>query len=295
MKLLRLTKQNVLKSFVSLGFISCVLITFGICFSSEIALENNETSITVFNIIMGKNDVLFDDFHYAFEAVLMNGSGSWLMMFLPIIVSLVYVPLFCDERESRMTRYVIGKVGKLSYNWGNFIANFLVSGLAVMLGYALFMITCGFFFPPISAYPEDQQAIFKNMLENDLIYRNLGLVAWEISQFLCIFVYSAMWSLPAFGMSAVIRNKYLLTCIPFFVKYILDQGTQKLMFDAMQDWMNIDVKKFDFIQIISTNSLRSIFNSGHVMWKIAVLQGAILIVFLVSHNLLMNRRFDLGD
>ena len=141
--MLRLISSNFKKCFTDITFYMCIVLVFGLCFTATVISDPiTEDPLTVLDIII-RNDsqLVLDNVQLnAFEIFKAGGTGNWLVMFLPIIVSFSFAKRFCDSRESRFIRLETIRLSRLSYNLGTLISAVLLSGLAVVIGYLLYGI-----------------------------------------------------------------------------------------------------------------------------------------------------------
>jgi hypothetical protein len=292
---LKLIKQNFYKLFTSVGFYACVAITFVLSFTASVSVKPDGFPENLFEVIFTKSgEELMRSTEYCFTNVVITGGGWWLAMFIPIIAAFPFIPIFSDERDSRFGRSVIFRSGKFRYNTGNFFSAFFASGFAIAIGYSLFLLVTSFIFPNLSEYPEDMREMIEIMLTGNVLYVKFGTIGLVFSEILEIFLYSAMWSLPAFLLCSLIRNKYLIICIPFFLKYSIDGIFSKIQNTVSADFENIDIKKLEIISTLNPNGLMYIFQDSNALQVLLVTSGFLLAGF-VLFNVLMNRRLDLGD
>jgi hypothetical protein len=292
---LKLIKQNFYKLFTSVGFYACIAITFVLSFTAGISVKPDTFPENLFEAMFTKNGAeLLQSTDYCFTNVVISGGGWWLAMFIPIIAAFPFIPIFSDERESRLGRNVIFRTGKFSYNTGNFLSSFFGSGLAIAVGYSLFLLVTSFIFPHISDYPAEMRSSAEIILMENAAYSELGITGLILSEILEIFLYSAMWSLPAFLLCSLIRNKYLIMCIPFFLKYSIDGISSRIQDAAYEDFENLDVKMIEIIGMLNPNGLMYIFQNSSSTQILMITIGFFLASF-VLFNVFMNRRLDLGD
>jgi hypothetical protein len=114
-------------------------------------------------------------------------------------------------------------------------------------------------------------------------------------KFIEMFFYGAFSALPAFFLTAFMKNKYLIICIPFFAKYALTQTTQKLFMQAMTDFENIDTKLLNFARITDLNAIRSIFSYTTGAWENILFYAILIFLAFAIYIVSMNRRLDYAD
>lgn len=290
------------KVVTSLGFYGCIIITLLVSFTAVLNLnleKNVEESII--NVFMNYNkSELLSATNFSAYIVFEKGGNSWLSMFIPIIAAFSFIPLFCDQRESKSIRYSAFRVNKFSYNSGNFITAFISGGLAVMIGYALFGIAIYFMFPSLGEYSSGMQTEFVEMLklQNEGLsnaYSKVGMPVLVIAQLIEMFLYGAFSAILAFLLASIIRNKYLVLCIPFFLKYMLNQTVTKLYSQIFDNIENPKEILGDIATIINPDAMNSIFNQNEYIFRIILLNAILFGLAFLSYNIVMNRRLDCGD
>jgi hypothetical protein len=215
----------------------------------------------------------------------MSGSTAiWLHMFIPIVAAFPFIPVFCDERSGGGIRNTVIRMGKRRYNLSKFAAAFVSGGLGVTLGYALFGIVIAAVFPPLSSYNADMG------LYNQIYFPN-GIVMGIISRLFGMFLFGAFFALIAFTLSAFVRNKYLVMCFPFMLKYIYDQIISKISIEAVQSGNYEFAEK---IGLFNTYSLLYYNMQGDNTAMLLFGYAFLAVMFFAVFSIFMNRRLDLG-
>ena len=137
--------------------------------------------------------------------VVRNARNGWFTLFAPIITAFCFVPLMCAERDENAVRFQIFRTTKLKYSVTEFLSGVISGGLAITLGYVIFSGTVTLLFPNVSEMTD--------------YFPSAVLEMW---------LYGTFWSIPSMLCTSILRNKYLVMCIPFFVKYGLTQIYQKI-------------------------------------------------------------------
>ncbi len=171
-------------------------------------------SLIVFDIDFMLSDISFCSFE-----VMRKGVGGWLSLFIPMISAFAFVPLVCDEYEAKSIRFEIFRSSKLCYHTSKFITACICGGLAVMLGFGLFTLTEYALFPDISEYEQGLIDSYHETLSYQYPDITQNLYATIISkQLIYMFFYGMVSVAPAIMLTSIIRNKYLVLCIPFFLE-----------------------------------------------------------------------------
>lgn len=300
--MLRLISSNFKKCFTDITFYMCIVLVFGLCFTATVISDPvTEDPLTVLDLII-RNDsqLVLDNVQLnAFEIFRAGGTGNWLVMFLPIIVSFSFAKRFCDSRESRFIRLETIRLSRLSYNLGTVISAVLLSGLAVVIGYLLYGIYTAAVFPDLSYYPSEADYYlhaFDQLLPPfDMLYDIIGMSAGYIALLLGMFLYASLSVLPAVLAASVMRNQYLIICLPFFASYIMTIICQRLWGVVFTD---VDAT-MPYLSTIATAihpaAIENIFLYGNtalptVIYNAVLAAGAVTL-FIIA----MNRRLDKGE
>lgn len=299
--MLRLISSNFKKCFTDITFYMCIVLVFGLCFTATVISDPiTEDPLTVLDLII-RNDsqLVLDNVQLnAFEIFKAGGTGNWLVMFLPIIVSFSFAKRFCDSRESRFIRLETIRLSRLSYNLGTVISAVLLSGLAVVIGYLLYGIYTAAVFPDLSYYPDMAELYnFSDQLlpPFDLLYGLIGMPAAYLAGLLGMFLYASLAVLPAVLAASVMRNQYLIICLPFFASYLMTIICQRLWGIIIAD-VNASMPYLSTIATaIHPAALQNIFiykdTALPTVIYNAVLAAGAVTLFIIA----MNRRLDKGE
>lgn len=293
----RIIKAEFYKILTGYGFYICMAFTVVLCFCTGIyrdPMNNNEYSV-IKSLMEFDREFMLRDSAFCSYRVAERGSGSWLSMFIPIISAFAFIPLVCDESESRFIRFSIFRSSKFSFRTSKFLTACISGGLAVMLGYIIFTASVYVLFPNISEYSPDVQ----DMLREELSYSYpeaskhghmflLGMKSVEM------FLYGAVSAIPSVMLTCLMRNKYLVMCIPFFLKYTVTQTSVRLSARAFSDWENPDIRLSNFASVISPDAVLNVFTS-HLMRQILIYNGVLALIAFLFYTIVYGRRLDCGE
>ncbi len=282
MKTLKVIKTDIKKYIFTSAFLVCILITFVLCFTAQCYTDiETHKAYTIFDVMRSfSREKLLSEYNFSSISVLYMGLKSWLTMFIPIVSSFAFIPVFCDERSSGYLRFEVHRSGNKRMYFSKLVSSFLSGGLAVSIGYILFGIVIFIFFPSLSKYDSSfyKDNIFA-LYNGKTLLNILKLVAQ-------MFLFAGFWALPAFALSSVIKNKYVLLCVPFMLKYIYDQVITKLICDGVS---------YNKIVIFKTDSVLDLFymlkNKGFVF----IFYISVIAVLFIFYIIFMNRRLDYGE
>lgn len=272
---------SIRKTIMSRGFIVCVIFTAILLFAAYIHTDYN--TMNRYSVVRALTDFSREELSTEFEfcniAVIQNARNGWFMQFAPILGAFCFAPIITTEREENALRFQIFRASKLKYYISQFLAGIISAGIATALGYALFTAIAFPLFPSISEMSE-----FAQMILSDWTFRFPKLL-------LGMFCFGAFHSAPALLLTSVLRNKYLIMCIPFFLKYGLTQAYQKLSQNYFA-YGNPDAKMRKIINAINPDGIVRINESNYVS---VIVLFAILFVFLFAIYLIISmKRSDCG-
>ncbi len=296
--IIRNIKMNFHKIITGYGFYICVLFTAILCFSANIYEDfgNGNKYSAIASLLNFDREFMLSDTSFCSFEVMRKGAGSWLSMFIPIISAFAFVPLVCDEYEAKSVRFEIFRSSKLCYHTSRFVTACLCGGLAVMLGFGLFTLTEYALFPNINEYEES----LKTMYEEGLSYQypsilQSGYAIIVLEKLGDMFLYGVVCVAPVIMMTSIIRNKYLVMCIPFFLKYAINQTCIKLQSQAISDIENTDTKLLKISSIVNPDALSYLSEYGDDKKLVLIYSGFIVFAALAFYLIICARRLDSGE
>ncbi len=283
MKFLRSFYIDIKKIFMSGGFWLCLLMTTVLLFTATVYTDLGTQNR--YSVIKALTDFTAEQQTKIFElcnvSVMRSATGGWLSLFVPIITAFCFVPQFCVERDGNAVRFQIFRSSRLVYSLSNFFSGIVSGGIAIMLGYGLFCSAVYFLFPTPSQMDE-----YSAMLIADMQF------SFPLT-LLSVWLYGVFWSIPSMFCTSILRNKYLIMCMPFFVKYALNQTVQKIYLNSTADFENIDPSMLEFANIVNPDGLLYAFGLING-WRIFLLFGIASAVFLTGYLIIRLNWRDQG-
>ena len=265
-KLLYSTIADLKKATVSYGFVFCILITLLLCFASVVYTDSfTGKEYTVVEILLNKPR--FKAYNFSSINILHYSVSPYLTIFLPVLSSLPYVTFFCTERLSGNIRFVISRVGKTAYYLSKFISAILSGGLAIMCGFILYSIIIIICFDNSSFVIYDYLKIYIGM-----------------------FIYGVVSVFPAFFISSIVKNTYVICCFPFILMHFYYTSISKI-----QDHF-IEIDKIDIVikmNFLYPSELKEILFDGDKGMIVYYL--VLAFITLIGFSIIMNRRLDYGE
>lgn len=155
-----------------------------------------------------------------------QGIGSWLIVFLPLLLTFGYLMQLSSERQNGQLNLQLIRSGNLRWCAAKIISGALFGGFLFLAAYALFGMVMRAAFPAFSSFSAEDQGFY-------LEWYFGGSVAWYITKrLLGAFLYGIFGSVFGIGFAIFFRDKYMLLCLPFLMNYVCRQLLLKLEMDA---------------------------------------------------------------
>lgn len=149
------------------------------------------------------------------EVVLMNGVswdslwrqplGTYVAMFAPVVSIFPFLNRFWNEKMSGYILFVESRVGRKKYLIMQIVDAWISSGLVVMLGTLVFDVSLVLLFYGSGGAVE-----------------RYGLIVSCVEKSALLFLYGAVIGTPSLLLSACLKNRYVISCIPFALIYLYD-------------------------------------------------------------------------
>lgn len=268
------------KTVTSWNFWLCVGATAALLFFSVIyedTLTGNRYS--VLNALFSFSaDEMKSHYEFCNIYVYYGARGSWFSLFVPIIAAFCFVPEMCAEREENALRFQVVRSSKTKWQLSNFFSGIISGGTAVTLGYVIFSGLVMLLFPGVSEM-DSFAAETATMMSGEFYI--LVLDMW---------VFAIFWSIPSMFLTSVLQSKYLIICIPFFLKYALSQLFSKLTMDA---WNEDHGEGFyEMLKFINPDGLMDISMTKY--YETFIMYGILLAVSLATFMIIERKRGDFG-
>lgn len=296
--ILRNIRSNFYKILSGYGFYVCIVFTALLCFSANIyedAGSGNKYS-SISSLVNFDREFMLRNTSFCSFNVMCKGSGSWLSMFIPIISAFSFVPIACDEHEAKSIRFEVFRSSKMCYSASRFVTACFSGGLAVMLGFGLFVLLEYTLFPNITEYSDSSRAVFEEMLCYKYPgFTEQGYIPIFAEKLGCMFMYGAVCVAPTIMITSVVHNKYLVLCIPFFAKYAVNQTCVKLQSQTFGDYENFDTSFSRIISIINPDALSYLSQYGEDKKYVLIYSGIIIALSIIIYLIMCSGRVDCGE
>ncbi|MEE3393091.1 MAG: hypothetical protein VZR00_05470 [Lachnospiraceae bacterium] len=225
----------------------------------------------------------------AFSAFI-YGWGSWFTLFIPVVSSFCTIPLLCDERNGGMTRFILIRQKKRTYILGKFLGAFICGGMAVIAAGLIYLVLC------FSILPLPDEGILSML---PMVYGSESMYKVIAFKLFLGFIYGGFQALFAIMFSSWLKNRYLIICLPFLLKYCYDQvitliGSSFIMSDAhpMADSQSADIS--EIIWRLSSNGIMNIklSDSSFINLLPVIITAVVTIALFLLYRTGLNHRKD---
>lgn len=207
--------------------LSCIGVIFA-CAISEGHISGSGTSYTILELFLfvGR-DILLTDVFLNRYAIWEHGIGTWVQIFLPLLLSISYLYAISAEKQTGFRRLMLIRENNIKYSISKLTAAMLSGGIILLIGYLLFGVLVWMKFPSIYEYPADQISSYMVLIpefeESLFCFRRC----------IGIFLYGMCLNVFAYLVSVFFVDKYILICLPLMLKYAWEQVVLKLQVHAL--------------------------------------------------------------
>ncbi|SET04134.1 hypothetical protein [[Clostridium] polysaccharolyticum] len=286
MKTIHSLKIDLNKTIWNLGFFLSVLLTIALQFTNQIYVdgESGKTYCVLEALMKLSRSQIESDVNLSSLMVLQAGVAGYFIMFIPIIAAFPFIPNFCAERNSGLIRFTIQRTGKFRYYCVKFLSAVLGGGLSVLLGYIVFAVLMLILFPDIRTYNLSKEEL--SVLTDFYITKRLFLIASGI------FLYGSVSAIPAFLMSSFVKNRYIITCVPFMITYLYSTGLTKLIYEGMEKGKQTLV---DLGNTLKPEQITTLYYGDSISRNAIYVNMAFVAVSFFIFVWIMNGRSDMGE
>lgn len=286
MKTIHSLKIDLNKTILNLGFFLSVLLTIALQFTNQIYvdIESGKTYCVLEVLMKLSRSQIESDVNLSSLMVLQAGVAGYFVMFIPIIAAFPFIPNFCAERNSGLMRFTIQRTGKLRYYCVKFLSAVLGGGLSVLLGYILFAVLMLILFPDIRTYNLSKEEL--SALTDFYIAKRLFLIG------LGIFLYGAVSAIPAFLTSSFVKNRYIITCVPFMITYLYSTSLTRLIYEGMEKGKQTLI---DLGNTLKPEQITTLYYGDSISRNAIYVNMAFVAVSFFIFVRIMNGRSDMGE
>lgn len=286
MKIIHILKIELWKSIINWGFVFSVLITFCLLFTTQVYTDitDGKTYNVLESYLQLRQDVVYSTPEFASILILQKTLSSYFVMFIPIIAAFPFIPNFCAERNSGLIRYAILRTGKSQYYITKFLSALFSGGFSVLLGYLLFFFVISVTFPSIADYNLPNELLSLYIGSNILLTIALAVAG--------VFLYGSISTIPAFLLAAFVKNRYIITCVPFMITYLYSSSLTKLIYDSV---LKQNQKQINFYTMLKPESISCLYRQDNISRNSMLIFLCFGVACFLIFVLIMNRRRDYGE
>lgn len=273
--------SNFKKYITSKGFVLCIVFSVVLLLSAEIYID--PVTYNRYSVIRSLTDFTEEERirigrEMCSIQIVSNALNSWFTLFVPITTAFCFVPIMCKEREENALRFQIFRSKKVAFNASRFLAGIVSGGLAATLGYLLFSGAVMLLFPSLSDFSETTA---QHIREWSTPYPR---------QLLSVFCYTVYWGIPPMLLSSVLQNKYLIMCLPFFLRY----GIKQFYYRTIQSVVYGDYNEnlVSFVTLIDPEAI--LWVSKENLTEVLAVFGGLAVAFFVAYLVITTKRSDCG-
>lgn len=266
-KLLYIIIEEIKRAAGNVSFLILILAVFVLCLLVPVS-TSTEDMVNGLQLLFTKDEVILQDPAILFGQVMMQVRCGYFVMFTPLIIGLVVLPILSEDWESGRSRYVLFTAGKRNTCIGKSIAACVLGATSVVCGY---MLTGVFLYAK---------------LQQDVTY-------WSLAPRFCeVAIYGGVCAVWVFLLSSIVRNAYLLACIPYIFLWILERFITS--WDYSTEVAGNAIREF-CVEVLSSSSILNLFVYGQNVIKIFVFYISVDVLAILLHLSIMKRRVDCGQ
>lgn len=263
------------RTFSGAGFPAAVFVTFLLCFTESIYIDSSTMQAFSVSEALFRFDRAFMEGNPAFYSLtaLESALSGYSAMFLPVLASFPFVYAQSAERNSGNIRFSIFRTGRRSYYLSRFICAVFSGGACIMLGVLFFGIFAFCAFP----YPDG--------------YAVSDIFTGVARKLVSAFIYGCANTSFAFFLSSFCRNRYIVLCVPFLMRFMQDTAVRKVTAGAAGDSVYEKVFPFECY----APSRIPYLEAGGMLYSTVAVTALFMALMLSGYVAVMEHRTDKGE
>lgn len=282
MVFIRALLNEIKKNTGSLAFVMSAIAVAVLCLASGIYTDPVSGRIySIFECVYAF-DSEFIKSNYAFSSIMvfLRGMNEYLLMFMPVLTAVSYIGVFSSEFESSFYRYEMFRTQKKCIVLSKFCGGIINGGMVALIGTMLYGLIVLILFPDFGSYQVDTETTKMLFSDNVLII--------TMKRFAGMFLYGMFSSMLTVMLSALIRNIYVVLCLPFMITYLYSMTLNKI---ALSEEV-LYTEAFTKIQLLYPQSIIYLFDNSSAVATL-LLNVVFLIVALCIYTVILVRKGDL--
>ncbi len=283
MRTMKVIKFDSSRTMFNFAFIVAIFVTFLLCFTEDIYIDTSTMRVYSVWESMFQFNRTFMESNSSFCSLLVfeKTLSGYSAMFLPILASFPFVYSQSCERNSGNIRYTIFRTNKYLYYGSKFFCAVISGGLCIMLGVMLFGIFAFFVFPS----PNESLSFDMAMYIPD------GIGIAIMKKLFSAFIYGCANTLIAFFLTSFCRNRYIVLCIPFLIRFIQDTAIRKITMNIYNSDILQKIYPFQSYAVSQIPYLEA----GKKLYSTLTFMLIYMALMLIGYILIMECRTDKGE
>lgn len=206
---------EVRKLVLSPAFAAGVLLVVVLCMMTVAYVDNATGKAYTFIEVLSLRDQQLRLSLSAYEVFFDGLTGQYSLLFLPLSVSITFIPLYCAERKSGMQRMQIIRQSKTRFALARALGSMLCGGLVVMTGFLVYGLIVYALIP--HSMIADESLVAAGFISNDVSF----IVTNILKKIASTFLEGVELSCLPLLLYMIIKDVYFIICIPILYYFIL--------------------------------------------------------------------------
>lgn len=276
-KIINVWIENTMKMIIGKTFVFSIFAALLIFLTTNIYTEpikGKEYNLLSLIIAEDSKEII-NDAPIIWDEIFLGGSNGYIWLFAPIIVALPYISTVSAGKSDSNVRFEIIRSGKFAYVVGRLLAVLGIGGLIISLSYSIYGLI--------------MYLVLNQAGQYDIIQSNSLLILKKI---LSMYIYGAISMILSYMLSAIIRNKYIMMCIPFVFNYFFTMYISEInLYNFTENYILKRIVKYSVV----TNSQYLLFENKKEVVVGIVFYLFIIIIAGVLFREVLERKEDCGD
>lgn len=207
-------------------------------------------------------------------------TSTLYFLLLPILAALPYGQSYYSERKTGYIKNIVSRTKKQYYHYAKFVAVFISGGIVIVVPLAINFLIVALYVPattPDLFYDMYYMVIFPHMWAN-LLYTHPYV--YVLLYLLLDFVFAGIISTLSLMCSYIVKNRFLVILIPFFILLGIHYGEDPII---TQYALSIEFSPINFLKSP---------NLAEVMWWVVLIEGALFLFLPLTVMFLWERKRD---
>ena len=262
---------EVKKLVLSPAFAAGVLLVVVLCMMTVAYIDNaTGKAYTLIEVLLLRDQQLRLSLS-AYEVFFHGLENYYSLLFLPLSVSITFIPLYCAERKSGMQRMQIIRQSKTRFALARALGSMLCGGLVVMTGFLIYGLIVYAVLP--HSMIADESLVAEGFINTDESF----IVTNIIKKIASTFLEGVELSCLPLLLYMIIKDVYFIICIPVLFYFIIG----RVVFVTIDSPLG---NLFQYLEITGAQRILFVFDVGGLI----IVAG--LPVFTIIAFLIWNKR-----